>query len=341
MPTIVRLQVPKNQRVASVAKTSREAVEKHHSGQESDTNNVIDLVSDGEDTVLNTPARPQKVTTVEKRPKVGKIKIDKAENNLRCFPYCCDNGMNDDHLLGATGLPPKVCGSCNHSNGAAAKKYSQCGHNIGLSMDPTAVKSSKRRLDAKQAKEEAAHTKPKKNRQNVEKAKLQKTSSKSTKRIFNTDEKRERKRGAGMLPTLTPSGRWRGRIKINGKECSCTHDTEEQVEEWYKKLLAAKSTKRRKVAEKYIETLKRWREKNPDYKKQWVKKNPEKRKAIVKTTPEAKLPKPNSKKAKRVTREKSKRPTKRKRAAFVPPSMADVNALLALSCSTTIQMAEV
>lgn len=66
------------------------------------------------------------------------------------------NGMNDDHLLGATGLPPKVCGSCNHSNGAAAKKCSECGHDIGLSMTPNAIKCRKRRLDAKLAKEEAA-----------------------------------------------------------------------------------------------------------------------------------------------------------------------------------------
>ena len=66
-------------------------------------------------------------------------------------------GINNDHV--ATTFPPKVCGSCSHHNGAAAKKCSECGHNLGLSMSDDAVKSRKRRLDEATAKAARAHTK--------------------------------------------------------------------------------------------------------------------------------------------------------------------------------------
>jgi len=63
------------------------------------------------------------------------------------------------NLLRVPTLPPKVCVSCHHSNGAAAKKCSQCDHNLGLSMGADAVKSRKRRAAATLAKKEAARLK--------------------------------------------------------------------------------------------------------------------------------------------------------------------------------------
>ena len=64
--------------------------------------------------------------------------------------------INSRHQTENTTLPPKVCGSCNKSNGAATKTCS-CGNNLGLSQHPDAIASRLTRAKNKQKAKDASH----------------------------------------------------------------------------------------------------------------------------------------------------------------------------------------